>query len=106
MSAASPTAVTSGSTPPTASARAKDHVNNAYGATFRIPTRLKLDQFDESDWGNWSSIMEAILTLHEADDILRFEVAPNNIPVIEWESVQRRTKAYLRLYIKPDVTAM
>ena len=50
--------------------------------------------------------MEAILTLHEADDILRFEVAPNNIPVIEWESVQRRTKAYLRLYIKPDVYSL
>ena len=106
MSAASPTAATSGSTPPTASAGAKDRVNNAYGATFGIPTGLKLDQFDGSDWGNWSSIMEAILTLHEADDILRFEVAPNNIPVIEWESVQRRTKAYLRLYIKPDVYSL
>jgi len=41
------------------------------------------------------------LLIHEADDLLRFKTTPSNVPDIEWESVQRRVKAYL--YIKPDV---
>src|SRR5882672_10037920 len=84
----------------------KDWVNNAYASTFGIPTRIKLEQFDGSDWANWSGIMEAILTLHEADDLLRFRSAPTNVPTIEWESIQRRVKAYLRLYIKLDVYSL
>jgi len=50
--------------------------------------------------------MEAILTLHEAEDLLRFTSAPTNVPTIEWESIQRRVKAYLCLYIKPDVYSL
>jgi hypothetical protein len=88
------------------SAGTKDRVNNAYTSTFGIPTGIKLEQFDGSDWANWSGIMEVILTLHEADDLLRFRSAPTNVPTIEWESVQRRVKAYLRLYIKPDVYSL
>src|SRR5712671_4892149 len=88
------------------SAGTKDRVNNTYTSTFGIPTRIKLEQFDGSDWANWSRIMEAILTLHEADDLLRFRSAPTNVPTLEWESVQRRVKVYLRLYIKPDVYSL
>jgi len=84
----------------------KDQVNNAYGSTFGILTRIKLEQFDGSDWANWSRIMEAILTLHEAKDLLRFTSVPTNVPTIEWESIQRRVKVYLRLYIKPDVYSL
>jgi len=88
------------------STRTKDQVNNAYASTFGIPTGIKLEQFNGSDWANWSGIMEAILTLHEANDLLRFRSAPTNVPTIEWESVQRRVKVYLRLYIKPDVYSL
>src|SRR5712672_2406562 len=88
------------------SAGTKDRVNNTYASNFGIPTGIKLEQFDGSDWVNWSGIMEAILTLHEADDLLRFRSAPTNVPSLEWESVQRRVKAYLRLYIKPDVYSL
>src|SRR5712671_574138 len=88
------------------SAGTKDRVNNTYGSTFGIPTRIKLEQFDGLDWANWSGIMEAILTLHEAKDLLRFTSAPTNVPTIEWESIQRRVKAYLHLYIKPDVYSL
>jgi len=31
---------------------------------------------------------------------------PTNVPDIEWESIQRRIKAYLHLYIKPDVYSL
>src|SRR5712672_3227681 len=62
------------------SAGTKDRVNNAYASTFGIPTGIKLEQFDGSDWVNWSGIMEAILTLHEANDLLRFRSAPTNVP--------------------------
>ena len=81
-------------------------VNNTYGSTFGIPTRIKLEQFNGSDWANWSGIMEAILMLHEADDLLRFRTAPANVPDIKWESIQRRIKVHLRLYIKPDVYSL
>src|SRR5712672_1626980 len=84
----------------------KDQVNNAYGSTFGIPTGIKLEQFDGLDWANWSGIMEAILMLHEAKDLLRFTSVPTNVPTIEWESIQRRVKAYLHLYIKPDVYSL
>src|SRR5712671_7239682 len=57
----------------------KDWVNNAYGSTFGILTGIKLEQFDRSDWANWSRIMEAILTLHEAEDLLRFTSVPTNV---------------------------
>jgi len=50
------------------SAGTKGQVNNAYGSTFRIPTGIKLEQFDGSDWVNWSGIMEVILMLHECND--------------------------------------
>jgi len=99
------TATTSGSTASASagsvsgSAGTKDWVNNTYGSTFGIPTGIKLEQFDGLDWANWSGIMEAILTLHEAEDLLRFTSAPTNVPTIEWESVQRRVKVYLHLYI-------
>jgi hypothetical protein len=81
-------------------------VNNAYSSTFIIPPGTKLDQFDGTDWPNWSGLMEAILTLLEADDLLRFRTAPANVPDVEWDSIQRRSTAYLRIYIKPDVYSL
>jgi len=71
-----------------------------------MPARIKLDQFDGLDWATWSGILEAILMLHEAEDLLRFIDVPTNITEEQWGSLQRRTKAYLRLYVKPDVYSL
>jgi len=71
-----------------------------------MPARIKLDQFDGSDWATWSGILEAILTLHEVEDLLRFTDVPGNITEEQWGLLQRRTKAYLRLYVKLDVYSL
>src|SRR5258708_9065856 len=33
-------------------------------------------------------------------------MAPSRVDKGEWDSLQRRTKAYLRLYVKPDVFSL
>src|ERR1700688_4966516 len=100
---------TTGSAAPSASTASQgtvDRINAGAGTSFGMPSGIKLDQFDGSDWANWSGIMEAILTLHEAEDLLQYNTAPINVPNTDWDSLQRRTKAYLRLYIKPDVYSL
>src|SRR5882672_9943941 len=79
---------------------------NAFDTTFGMPAGIKLDQFDGLDWATWSGILEAILTLHEAEDLLRFTDVPGNITEEQWGSLQRRTKAYLHLYVKLDVYSL
>ena len=71
-----------------------------------MPSGIHLTQFDGSDWANWSGTIEAILALHEADDMFLYNAPPSGTDLAEWESVQRRTKAYLRLYVKPDVYSL
>jgi len=84
----------------------KDRINNAYSLTFAIPPGIKLDQFDGSNWPEWSGIIELILILQEADDLLSLKVGPSNIGSVEWASIQKRSKAYLHLYIKPDIYSL
>jgi len=48
---------------PAAGPDSKDHINNAYSSTFAIPPGIKLDQFDGSNWPEWSGIIESILIL-------------------------------------------
>src|SRR5260370_30878376 len=67
---------------------------------------IKLSQFDGSNLSNWSGILEALLTLHEAEDIFALKTAPSRVDKGEWDSLQRRTKAYLHLYVKPDVFSL
>ena len=92
----------SNSTPAGASTR----MGQSYNTTFGMPSGIKLSQFDGSDWSNWSGMLEALLTLHEAEDIFSMMSAPLGIDTDEWTSLQRRTKAYLRLYVKPDVYSL
>jgi hypothetical protein len=108
---ATPTAATavastgsSGST--STPAKASTRINQAYATTFGMPSGIKLSQFDGSDWSNWSGMLEAILTLHEAEDVFASSSAPPNVDNDDWDSIQRRTKAYLRLYVKPDVYSL
>ena len=88
------------------SADASTRMNNAYNTTFGMPSGIKLNQFDGTDWSNWSGMLEALLTLHEAEDVFAVTSAPSGVDKEEWSSVQRRTKAYLRLYVKPDVFSL
>src|SRR5258707_2528883 len=82
------------------------HLGQAYSTTFGMPSGIKLSQFDGSDWSNWSGILEALLTLHEAENVFALKMAPSRVDKGEWDSLQRRTKAYLHLYVKPDVFSL
>ena len=87
-------------------AGATTRIAQAYNTTFGMPSGIILNQFDGSDWSNWSGILEALLTLHEAEDVFTVTSAPSGVDKDEWDSIQRRTKAYLRLYVKPDVFSL
>src|SRR5258708_6309381 len=82
------------------------YLGQAYSTTFGMPSGIKLSQFDGSDWSNWSGILKALLTLHEAEDIFALKMAPSRVDKGEWDSLQRRTKAYLCLYVKPNVFSL
>src|SRR5260370_34008694 len=82
------------------------HLGQAYSTTFGMPSGIKLSQFDGSNWSNWSGILKALLTLHEAEDIFALKIAPSRVDKGEWDSLQRRTRAYLWLYVKPDVFSL
>jgi gag-polypeptide of LTR copia-type len=89
-----------------ASTNSSTCVNNAYNAMFGMPSGIRLEQFDGSGWENWSGILEAILTLHEAKDVFTLTKPPTDVDQSNWDSVQKRTKAYLRLYVKQDVYSL
>jgi hypothetical protein len=82
------------------------HIGQAYTTTIGMPSGIKLSQFDGSNWSNWSGILEALLTLHEAEDIFATKSAPLGVDKTEWDSLQWRAKAYLRLYVKPDIFSL
>src|SRR5258708_39515076 len=105
--AAPPAADSTGSSRSTSSpADSRTHIGQAYNTTFSMPSGIKLSQFDGSDWSNWSGILEALLTLHEAEDIFALKTAPSRVDKGEWDSLQRRTKVYLHLYVKPDIFSL
>src|SRR6266576_6369640 len=51
-------------------------------------------------------MLKALLTLHEAEDIFSNTLAPIEVDTGKWNSIQMRTKAYLCLYVKPDVFSL
>src|ERR1700692_1805287 len=71
--------------------------------TFNIPHGIHFPIFNGEDWPHWSGTMEAILVLYEADDVIRHSSAPSGVDPDDWNAVHHRAKAYLRLYIKPDI---
>src|SRR5487761_1078519 len=101
MSAATATSApaTTGTTTRAPTSGSTGRVSNAYQTTFGMPSGIHLTQFDGSGWSNWSGTIEAILTLHEAEDVFTLTSPPSGIDQSDWDSVQRRTKAYLRLYV-------
>jgi hypothetical protein len=71
-----------------------------------MPVGITLPQFDGTKWQDWSGILEALLALHEAEDVFDLDVCPNQVSIEDWNSVQRRTKVYLCLYVKQDVYSL
>ena len=78
-------------------------ISNANLGTFNIPAGIHFSIFDGENWPHWSGTMEAILVLYEADDVIRHDTCPSGADVDEWAAVHRRAKAYLRLFVRPDI---
>jgi hypothetical protein len=75
-------------------------------STFTIPPGVNLTQFNGSNWVEWSGNIEAILMLCEVEAMLLHSAPPSGFDQDDWTSLQRRTKAYLCLYIKPDIYSL
>jgi|HubBroStandDraft_3_1064219.scaffolds.fasta_scaffold53423_2 hypothetical protein len=108
-----PTAVppASASTPSTSSGKgvAKavvSRLGTASASVFNMPLGITLPLFDGTEWQNWSGILKALLALHEAEDVFDLNTRPNQVSIEDWNSVQRRTKAYLHQYVKQDVYSL
>ena len=112
--AAGTTSTTSSSTFPTATDTTGSNtvspgftrLTNSYNTNWGMPSGIHLSQFDGSNWGDWSGTLEAIITLHEAEDVLIHPTLPTSGEPVEWTTIQRKAKAYLRLYTKPDVYSL
>ena len=81
-------------------------IGSTANMTFGMPAGITLPQFDGTGWANWSGILEALLALHKAEDVFLIDECPTDINEDDWNSIQRRTKAYLRLYVKQDVYSL
>ena len=82
------------------------HIGSTTNTTFGMPAGITLPQFDGMGWANWSGILEALLVLHKAEDAFLIDECPDDVNEDNWNSIQRRTKAYLRLYIKQDIYSL
>ena len=82
------------------------HIGSTANTTFGMPAGITLPQFDGTGWANWSGILEALLALHKAEDVFLIDECPDDVDEDDWDSIQRRTKAYLRLYVKQDVYSL
>jgi hypothetical protein len=94
-----PTTVPGGTT-------AGSHTSGANMANLNIPHGVNLPHFNGSDWATWSGTLEAVLVLYEADDVISHDTCPTGTDVGKWNEVCRCAKAYLCLYIKPDVYSL
>ena len=74
--------------------------------TFGMPAGITLPQFDGTGWSNWSGILEALLALHKAEDMFTLDACPTGVNAVDWNSIQRRTKVYLCLYVKQDIYSL
>ena len=81
-------------------------IGSTANTTFGMPAGITLPQFDKTGWANWSGILEVLLALLEAEDVFLIDKCPADVNEDDWSSIQRRTKAYLRLYIKQDIYSL
>ena len=68
-----------------------------------MPPGTSLEALSGQNWNVWSGVLTAILQLNEVDSILTHDSCPTGVDADDWASVQKKTKAYLRLYTSADV---
>ena len=54
-------------------------IGSTANTTFGMPVGITLPQFDGTGWANWSGILEALLALHEAEDMFLIDECPNDV---------------------------
>src|SRR5882762_3269085 len=78
-------------------------IGSASTTSFTIPHGIGFKQFNGTDWNMWSRTFMAILGIHEAQDVLRFNVAPTGVDADEWGITAHHVQMLLQLYIHPDL---
>ena len=87
------------SIPPVSAARIKA----AASSVFIMPPGTQLEVLSGLNWNTWSGVFQALLQLNDVDDILKHDSLPSGVDSDDWNSIQKKTKAYLRLYCSPDI---
>jgi hypothetical protein len=77
-------------------------------STFALPSGINLPKLNGANWTYWSQTFEALLTIQEAEDIIRLNTNPDPANIIneQWESLMKRGNAYLCLYTDQDVYSL
>ena len=68
-----------------------------------MPPGTNLEVLSGQNWNVWSAVITAILQLNEVDAILTYDSCPQGVDNDDWNSVQKKTKAYLCLYCAADI---
>src|SRR6266571_6093586 len=89
----------SSSSNPVSAARIK----TAAGSILYMPSGTQLEVLSGYNWSSWSGVFTALLQLNEVDAILSYAALPSGVDPDDWASVQKKAKAYLRLYCAADV---
>ncbi len=78
-------------------------LKTAASSPFTMPPGTHLEALTGQNWNVWSGVLSAILELNEVDSILSYDSVPSGVDQDDWSSIQKKTKAYLRLYCALDV---
>src|SRR6266702_1891821 len=81
----------------------RPHVSKRRQAVSSTCPRAPSLKFSGYNWSLWSGVFTALLQLNEVDAILFHATLPSGVDPDDWASVQKKAKAYLRLYCAADV---
>ena len=70
---------------------------------FNAPSGVNLKPLTGENWNVWSGTMSALMQFNSVDSILTHDACLSGVDADDWDSVQMKTKAYLRLYCVADV---
>ncbi len=93
----------SGSSGPTLPSVSASHMKTAAASTFSMPLGTNLEVLSGQNWLVWSGVLKAILQLNDVDAILHYSTLPSGVNTDNWETIQKKTMAYLRIYCTTDV---
>ncbi len=79
------------------------HIKTAAASVLYMPSGTQLEVLSGQNWSLWSGVLTALLQLNEVDAVLTHDTLPSGVDPDDWASVQKKTKAYLRLYCAADV---